>query len=88
MAIQWLDASGRPMSAERAGAAPAPPAPSKDVQYVNGLADDFAEAEALDGYVVDEIRVDWAGVAFVAAVVAGLAGWVWALDALLKWRLR
>jgi hypothetical protein len=42
MAIQWLDYDGYlaavdPMSAERAGAAPAPPAPP-DVQYVNDLA--------------------------------------------------
>jgi hypothetical protein len=48
MAIQWLDASGRPMSAERAGAAPAPPAPS-DVQYVNDLAGDFDVLDESDG---------------------------------------
>jgi len=64
MAIQWLDASGRPMSAERAGAAPAPPAPStSDVEYVNDLADDFS----LD----DEDGPEWAIVAGAAIVGSG-----------------
>jgi hypothetical protein len=60
MAIQWLDfdlvtydgyittaRDPRLKSAERAGAAPAPPAPStNDVRYVNDLADEWALDDA------------------------------------------
>jgi hypothetical protein len=101
MAIQWLDfdlvtydgyistaRDPRLKSAERAGAAPAPPAPS-DVQYVNDLADDFA-----DGVVHDNDGPEWAiavgaalfGTGFVvglgacciigAVAVARWLGWV------------
>jgi hypothetical protein len=59
-----------PMSAERAGAAPAPPAPS-DVRYVNDLADDFSLDDA-DG-------PEWAIVA--GAAIVG-TGFVLALGAL------
>jgi hypothetical protein len=76
MAIQWLDfdlvtydgyistaRDPRLKSAERAGAAPAPPAPSEDVRYVNDLADEWA----LD----DTDGPEWAIVAGAAIVGTG-----------------
>jgi hypothetical protein len=72
MADPWRDYDGyittardpRLKSAERAGAAPAPPAPStSDVEHVRGLADDFA-----DGVVHDNDGPEWA-IAVGAAIV-------------------